>query len=128
MGEGERHSGTILVVEDDDLVLRTARRILTRAGYDVLQADTVEQAWAKQSSAGDDLRLVLTDHSLPDGDGLALARRIRAERPALPILIMTGWDLGGAPHGDEIQGVVRKPFDRETLLEAVRGAIAPAGD
>src|SRR5436190_11945832 len=84
------NSSMILVVEDDPEICVLLRRVLTAAGYRVVEAPDGSAALAHLQAGAPDL--VLLDILLPDFDGYEVARWIRSE-PAvahLPILMLTG--------------------------------------
>jgi PAS domain S-box-containing protein len=128
-GSGE----TILVVEDEDSVRRLALQILTRAGYRVLVAADSGEAVSLSSQFGGPIQLLLTDIVLPGPSGFVVAEMLRAARPDMRVLFMSGYSA--ETHGPELTAagappLLPKPFFREQLLRAVarvlRGAAAPA--
>ena len=128
-GSGE----TILVVEDEDSVRRLALQILTRAGYRVLVAADSGEAVSLSSQFGGPIQLLLTDIVLPGPSGFVVAEMLKAARPDMRILFMSGYSA--ETHGPELTAagappLLPKPFFREQLLRAVarviRGAAAPA--
>ena len=82
-------SETILLVEDEDRVRLVASRILRRNGYTVLEARTgpALQIWRNHRSHVD---LVVIDMVMPEMGGRDLANRLRADRPAVPLLFISG--------------------------------------
>jgi CheY-like chemotaxis protein len=126
--------GTILLVEDEDTVRRASRRMLERAGYRVIEAEHAEDAtrcWADAVQRNDPIDVLVTDFMMPGQTGLELAAALRAGRPSLPVLVVSGY-TGGAQLGDDPQTgtapivALRKPFSREELLAHVREARASA--
>ena len=77
----------LLLVEDSDSLALLTKRELERAGYAVDRAATVADAEAALDVAAYDL--VLLDLALPDGDGLAIVRRLRRRGASTPVLILT---------------------------------------
>ena len=88
---GSNRTGTILVVEDDEQVRQITVNYLQDRGYQVIEAASAEAA-AVLAHSTEKLDLLLTDIALPGAEGLALARRLRAGLPDLPVLFMTGDD------------------------------------
>ncbi len=84
------HLTTILLVEDESLLRRAFRTLLEVSGYRVTEAGTAAEALERAEADAPDL--VLLDLGLPDRNGLEIvdALRIRARRPGLPIVAMTG--------------------------------------
>lgn len=84
-------SVTLLIVDDDEFLLRYVRLVLVRAGYDVLTAQNGEEGWKLMSDHRQRIRLLLTDIVMPGFiDGFELADRTRKLSPDLPVLLMTG--------------------------------------
>lgn len=80
----------ILIVEDEPLVLIHSRLALEDAGYDILPANDAAEA-LDHLSARADIHALFTDVHLPGRlDGLALARRVSAERPGMTIVVTSG--------------------------------------
>jgi DNA-binding NtrC family response regulator len=118
---------TILVVDDELPVLGVARRILQRAGYDVLEASTAADALRVADGFAGRLDLLLTDVSMPTVDGITLAGLLRERRPGLPVLYMSGYTahpLFSQAAGERRLRLVQKPFVTDIFLAAVASAIS----
>jgi signal transduction histidine kinase/CheY-like chemotaxis protein len=112
---------TILVVEDDDAVRRLTRRILARAGYTVIEAPGAAAALAAWQAHDGEIDLLLTDVVMPDVSGKELADRLGVEP-----LFMSGYTADMVLRlgvDAEEPRLVHKPFEAQTLLSAVRGAL-----
>ncbi|MCS6921670.1 MAG: response regulator, partial [Elioraea sp.] len=108
---------TVLIVEDEPSLRAVIERLCAEAG---MQAHAVAEGDAALALLryGVTVDLVLTDVRMPGRlDGHALAAEIRALRPDLPILLMTGYDDTGI--ADAVVPVLRKPFSRDELLDAL---------
>ena len=81
----------ILSVDDDLAVLYTRFKLLSAAGYGVLSASDAAQAL--QSFADHPVDLVLMDYALPEMDGGMLAEAIKAHRPDIPIIMVSGIEV-----------------------------------
>ena len=112
---------TVLLVEDEDAVRAACRRILERAGFNVLEASSGPQALAEMSGASIDL--LLTDVVMPGGlTGRELAQSLQENRPGLKVLFMSGYNADAiATRGILEPGVavVEKPFTTSDLLSKV---------
>ena len=115
----------VLIVEDEFLIRLTLSEVLTDEGFEVLEAESGDEA-AEILSASPDIAVLLTDIQLPGAiDGRTLARRARLARPDLPIIFMTGRpdrseaDIGG---GREIY--VAKPYLPSEICAAVHKLLA----
>jgi len=116
-GRGE----LILLVDDEEFIRNLAGATLTRAGYRVVTAaDGSEATWAFESNAAE-IALVITDLDMPNVNGEALAGLIRAFKPQLRILAMSG-DGSRQTKANPTEfasAFMSKPFTAETLLTQV---------
>lgn len=112
---------TILVVEDDSKIARLLELELKHAGYAVMVA--TDGRTGLERALADDVDLVLLDVMLPQMSGLEVVRRLKEERPLLPVLMVTargdrydkvsGLDLGADDY-------ITKPFEIEEVLARIR--------
>lgn len=109
-------AGSILLVEDDEVVRRSMSETLSAAGHRVLEADTAEQALLL-ASGGEKLDLLLTDMILPGMNGRQLAERLLSRRPQLRVLLVSGHPAG-REQADGPQ-LLPKPFTPRQLLDFV---------
>jgi two-component system cell cycle sensor histidine kinase/response regulator CckA len=118
-----RGSERILLVEDEDSVRSVAARVLLNQGYTVIQARNGEEALDLVTELGKDIDLILTDVVMPDMGGPALAKKLKAQRPDLKLVYMSGYS-----ESDKLQpGIggfdgpfLQKPFSAESLVMKVR--------
>jgi CheY-like chemotaxis protein len=108
-----RGSETVLVVDDDPTLRPLAKRILERHGYNVLVAGSGEEALKIVSAHPGDVHLVLADVLMPGMDGVGLAERLTALRPAIRVLYTSGMPRDGAPF-------LAKPYTAQMLTHKVR--------
>jgi PAS domain S-box-containing protein len=116
---------TILLVEDDAAVRTVTRRILERAGYVVLEAASGLDAISLAEEVVRKVDLVLTDTIMPQMSGRELVERLRAVRPTLPVVFMSGHSrdavvMHGVLATDSI--FLEKPFTSAQLLQCIREA------
>jgi CheY-like chemotaxis protein len=108
-------AGTVLLVDDEPLVRASTADMLTELGYEVVEADSGTDALALLDVRQPDL--VITDQLMPGLSGTDLALILAAERPDLPVLIVSGYaDLDGLP-ADLPR--LTKPFRQADLAAAV---------
>ena len=109
----------ILVVDDDEGVLRATERALSSRGFRVLSASSATAALAL---APEHLDAVVADLVMPGAQGDALVRKLRARQPNLPAILLTGY---GHPLIDFPQPFcsLRKPVSPEHLAAALRSVI-----
>jgi len=117
-------TGTILLVEDEDMVRAVAERALTRAGYSVVTASQGEEG-LERFAAMDRIDLIVSDVVMPTMDGPAMVRAMRAKRPTLPVLFMSGYAEEQLRQSINIDDVafLPKPFSVAQLTEAVSAAL-----
>lgn len=119
-------SETILIVEDEKSLMSVAHRVLTRLGYSVVTASSGEAALKQAQAHPDPIHLLLTDLILPGVDGATLSKRMRAQRPDLKVLFMSGYSeealrLRGAVEPGFV--LLEKPFTLEGLAAKVRAVL-----
>jgi PAS domain S-box-containing protein len=117
------HGELILIAEDEELVRELAVQLLERAGYRVIAAHDGAHALQLFAEHGRDVRLVVLDLMMPNGDGRAVRRSIKERRPDVPVLFATGYadrDRLGRLQEAITDPLIEKPYDPSTLLTAVR--------
>ena len=122
---------TALVVDDERVVRSVMRRFLERAGWEVLEAETAEQALDMLAAAGTQLDLVLCDLNLPGLSGSALCGRITTLRPELAsrLVLTSGDPLAAAAElarESLLCPVLSKPFSLTDLERVVDGLLLVA--
>lgn len=113
-------SGTVLLIEDEEIVMDVNQMLLERLGYRVLGAKTGEEAIDIANTFEGDIDLAILDVVLPDMDGKAVYPLLIKTRPNLKVLVCSGYSIDGP--AQEIldagaQGFIQKPFTLEELLE-----------
>jgi two-component system cell cycle sensor histidine kinase/response regulator CckA len=128
-------TGTILIVEDEDMVRSVAARALERQGYEVHTAANGEDALEMLDGiiAAGGIDLIVSDVMMPTMDGPTMVRTIRARFPDMPILFMSGYAEEQLRRSIDLDNVsfLPKPFSVQQLAEAARDALAaaaPAGE
>ena len=121
--------GTVLLVEDEAAVRAALGRLLERAGHRVLEARHGNEALAIWADRRDEVDLVFTDVVMPELGGLALVDRLRADRPEVPVVFMSGHSERGAPAHAPLGAHTEwltKPFQSATMLRAVAALLRAA--
>lgn len=115
---------TILLVEDDERISEPLLRVLASEGFDVIHASTGTEGLEAVASGRPSL--ILLDLTLPDIDGLDVCRKVREERPELPVIMLTA----RAEEMDVIVGLgagaddyVPKPFRLAELVARIRARL-----
>ena len=123
----------VLVVEDDSNLRAIVRRILQRAGYEVIEACNGLEAVEKLHAMSDtSVHLVITDILMPEREGIETIVGLRRQHPEIKIIAMSGGGKGGADHYLEMarefgaDHAMHKPFDKADLLAAVENLVGLA--
>lgn len=124
----EASLGTVLLVDDDEALLRLGKLFLTRLGYRVTACRGALEALRVFTASPGSFDAVITDWTMPEVSGETLAQSLSAIRPGVPVLVCTGMGESAivSPDGVNVRGVVSKPFTLQTLAEALERAIARA--
>jgi PAS domain S-box-containing protein len=126
VGDLSAQGETVLLVEDDAEVRSHTAGLLRELGYGVVAAGTMASALLTLQERAE-VKLLLTDVGLPDGDGRKLADAARAISPELKILFMTGYTRNAIVHHGLLDPgviVLTKPFNFEGLAARVKAALA----
>ena len=113
---------TILLVEDDPVVRHVVRLLLEMEGDTVLEAQDGEEALTLLGSHAGPLDLLLTDVMMPGLSGADVCTRVRADRPGLPTLFISGFYPEAVFPDQQLpagSAFLAKPFMPEELVEAV---------
>ena len=117
---------TILLAEDQEQVRGVATSILRRAGYEVIEASTPDEAIAAAERHTGPIQLLVTDVVMPGMNGRELSERIRRVRPEIRVVFMSGYsDDAILRNGVLEEGVafVQKPLTPAALTRKVRAAL-----
>ncbi|MGY6645070.1 MAG: response regulator [Salinarimonas sp.] len=105
----------VLVVDDDLLIQMALADMVCELGHAAESVTSAQEA-LDRVLAGEAVDLVITDHAMPGMTGLELARKLRIERPELPVMLATGFDELPGYEPDDDWPRLRKPFQREELV------------
>ncbi len=115
----------VLLIDDEVSQLKLRTQILHNAGIATLTAGTGEAALGlMRSEQGPTVRAIVTDHMLPGLGGADLVRALRALRPEIPILVITGLPDAEPEYAGLRVRFHTKPFPAEDLIASLRALIA----
>ncbi len=120
-------SKTVLLVEDDRPLRDLLERILRRQNFRVLTATNGEEALEKFSCHQNEVDIVVTDLVMPYLDGMALSRAVKARKPSVIIIGISGYSLGANEEDLKASGIseyLPKPFETMKLLKLIQKAVA----
>jgi two-component system, cell cycle sensor histidine kinase and response regulator CckA len=128
MPAGPRPTGTetVLLVEDEEMLLAMAKTLLEKLGYSVIAAATPKEAIRRTEEHQGEIQLLLTDVIMPEMNGRELYHQLRALRPGLACLFMSGYTANViSHHGVLNEGIhfLQKPFSIEKLATMLRKAL-----
>jgi PAS domain S-box-containing protein len=119
-------AGTVLLVEDERMILEMTTTMLKKLGYHVLPCAAADQAIRLAELHHGEIDLLMTDVIMPDMNGRDLATRLSARYPSLKCLFMSGYTADViAHHGVLEEGVqfIQKPFSKKELADKLRGTL-----
>jgi PAS domain S-box-containing protein len=122
----KRGTETVLLVEDEDMLRSLARNLLEMNGYTVLEAAQGEAALELADQTPGEIHLLLTDVVMPGINGRMLADKLKAQRPELRTMFMSGYTgqrVGEKAILEPGSIFLQKPFTREQLARKVREAL-----
>jgi two-component system, cell cycle sensor histidine kinase and response regulator CckA len=117
----------VLLVEDDAAVRLATALVLEFLGHRVVPAPNVATALQLLQNDSESFDVVLTDAVMPGGSGLDLAHTLRAERPELAVILMSGYTeeaVGGGRSVPPGVGFVEKPFTADSISRALADALS----
>ncbi|MFO7712907.1 PAS domain S-box protein [Desulfosarcina sp.] len=122
-------SGTILLVDDEEMIINVSQALLEKLGYQVIAAKSGEEATEVVLRMGSGIDLVILDVIMPGMDGIITFDRIRAIHPQMPVLLSSGYAVDG--QSVEIlqrgcNGFIQKPFDISKLSLKIQNIMEAA--
>ena len=114
----------VLVVDDDPVVCKSFDRVLSGKGYAVVTAGNGEEALRKIAAEAYDA--VFTDIKMPGMDGIAVAEQIQAQRPWLPVVIVSGYatdENEARAKAAGVRAVLHKPLSPEMIEQCAQDAL-----
>ncbi len=118
--------GQVLLVEKEELVRKMFRSILNRFGFDVLIAKDGVETLDIFRNRPDEIRLVITDLTMPHMNGWETLAGLRKIRPDIPVILASGYDdahVMAADYVEKPQAFLHKPFEIKTMQETLERVI-----
>ena len=116
----------ILLAEAEALVRNLIQLMLTKEGYAVLAAKDGQEALELSAAFKDPIHLLLTDTRMPRMDGIELKALVRAQRPEIKVIVMSGNIANIIAIKNTPDAFLRKPFIPPTLLKCVQRVLVEA--
>ncbi|MGV1098453.1 hybrid sensor histidine kinase/response regulator [Thiovibrio sp. JS02] len=124
-----RLHGRVLLVDDEEFNVVLGRHMLERAGCEVVACTDSREAMSRFLAAPDEFDLLVTDQTMPCFTGFALAGKMLAIRPDLPIILVTGHSEIVNEEMAKAIGIrkfLMKPMDLATISRAIEELLGPA--
>ncbi|MFH1292922.1 MAG: response regulator [Pseudomonadota bacterium] len=114
---------TVLLIDDDEMVVDVGERLLKNSGYDVVSAKTGKEGIEVFRESHGRIDMVILDMILPDMGGGDTYDRLKEINPGIKVLLASGYDIDY--QGRDIMergcdGFIQKPFNMSDLLEKIR--------
>jgi len=126
---GFRGSGTVLIADDEETVRTVAARMLERLGFSAVLTHDGREAVEKFRAEPDRFTFVLLDLTMPHLDGEETFRQLRQIRPAVRVVLTSGFNQQEAVTrftGKGLAGFIQKPFELTKLMQVVRSVVGEA--
>jgi DNA-binding response OmpR family regulator len=121
---------SVLIVDDEQLLVRTVSSVLKEAGYRVATAGSAEQA-EKLAFGGSPFDLIVVDNRLPKESGIELIQRLREATVKSRVILMTAYEtpeVKAEAKRLKVDRYLTKPFDLTALVDDVKSLIGPGGN
>jgi CheY-like chemotaxis protein len=117
---------TVLLVDDEDMLVDIGRQMLKALGYQVMVARTGGEAVEIYEKNRDRIDMVMLDMIMPDMGGAQVCDRMKEVNPDLKILVSSGYAIEGEAQrtlAKGCHGFIQKPFSLKQLSEKIRGIL-----
>ncbi len=116
----------VLLVDDEPAVVRMTKTMLERMGYRVTALTDSSEALKVFTGNPDSFDLIITDQTMPDMTGIALAKEVLAVDPDMPIILCTGYSETVSPERAKEAGIrefLMKPVAKKEMAQAIRSVL-----
>jgi CheY-like chemotaxis protein len=124
------HGETILVVDDEESLVRLAEEVLASLGYEPVGCVGAQEALRVWRASPERFDAVLSDAVMPDISGTELIAELKRQRPALNAILVSGYggpDLQAQAHAAGAEAVLTKPLAAAELAHCLAGIFGAAG-
>lgn len=121
---------SVLIVDDEQLLVRTLSSVLKEAGYRITAAGSAEHA-DKHVFGDPPFDLIVLDNRLPKESGIELIKRLREKAVKSKVILMTAYEtpeVKAEAKRLKVDRYVRKPFDLTVFVDEVENLIGPGGN
>jgi DNA-binding response OmpR family regulator len=124
--ESRLDAGTILIIEDEEMISKAIQTMLKKFGFRALCANTGKKAIDVAKGYGEDIDLALLDIKMPDMEGGKIYQIIKEYRPKMGVIVCSGYSLDGPVQkilNAGAQGFIKKPFVFRDALVKIRSVL-----
>jgi CheY-like chemotaxis protein len=115
----------VMLIDDDEPVLRTMTKVLLRAGFTVDAFSDATRALEMLSATHGAYDVLITDRTMPAMSGLEVSRQVHARYPAIPVVLLSGALQEGDREAASLAAVVSKPVEWATLVAEIERVLPP---
>ena len=118
-----RGKETVLLVDDEDMIIDVAGQMMERLGYEVISSTSGKEAIDLYRQSSDKIGLVILDMGLPDMSGDETVHRLKEINPNAKVLFSSGYSIEEQSRSTlalEIEGFLQKPFNLSQLSQKLR--------
>lgn len=123
----EKGTGTILVVDDEEYILKADKALLTELGYDVLLANGGKEAISVFDQNKDRITLLILDLIMPDVGGETVFDHVKSVRPDMRVILSSGYSIEGQAESilnKGCNGFIQKPYTLNQLSRKIKDILA----
>ena len=120
-------AGTVLLVEDEDMLRQPLSKMLRKHGFSVIEAGNGSTALDLVRRYRNSIEVILLDLTIPGAPSSEVVGEAQRIRPGVAVVLMSAYDRGMAPSSlnvPEVKGFIRKPFEMSSLVQLLRDAIS----
>ena len=124
-------TGTILIIDDESLILEVGNKMLGRLGYNVLVADQGDKGIAIYKEKRDQIDMIVLDMIMPKTSGAEVYDQLKATNPAVKVLLSSGYSIDGEAKKileRGCNGFIQKPFNLNEISRKIAKILAGAVD
>jgi PAS domain S-box-containing protein len=122
-----RGQGTVLIVDDEEILRRVGKRMLEKFGFEVETAEDGEQALELFQRSPDRFVCVILDMTMPRMDGEETHRRLKRIRNDIPVILSSGYNEQEVVNrfvGQGLAGFIQKPYQAAELMEKLKEVLS----
>jgi CheY-like chemotaxis protein len=113
----------VLLIDDNAIQLRVRESVLRDAGLSVARASSADEALARLRSLPAGVKVIVTDHVMPEGNGSDFVRHLRKFSPSVPVVVISGMSEVEHEYSGLEVTFLRKPCRPDSLIREVKACL-----